>query len=232
MLNFSHQTPKHYLCTNIISYWMKTYDLCGASQIIHLQNAKRFHFITSFHYDGTKESWCNKTMAAGMFVLPLDQANNKGYIKVLFVALPSQRACNMESIAKSWCQHMSDQKHTFLIMKTKWNFGEKNHVYILFMTVPTDDPALLCAKPSAVTVMTKFKCCVFWRPRRCFTTHFNDVIMSTMASQITGTDQRKRQSSGSLAFVRGIHWWPVNSPHKRPVTRKMFHLMTSSCVNL
>ena len=25
----------------------------------------------------------------------------------------------------------------------------------------------------------------------------------------------------SLAFVRGIHWGPVNSPHKWPVTRKM-----------
>ena len=44
-----------------------------------------------------------------------------------------------------------------------------------------------------------------------------DVIMSTMASQITsltiaystvysGTDKRKYQSSASLAFVRGIHW--------------------------
>ena len=35
-------------------------------------------------------------------------------------------------------------------------------------------------------------------------------------------DERKRQSSASLAFVQGIHWWPVNSPHKWPVTRKMF----------
>ena len=25
-----------------------------------------------------------------------------------------------------------------------------------------------------------------------------------------------------LAVVWGIHWWPVNSPHKGPVTRKMF----------
>ena len=38
----------------------------------------------------------------------------------------------------------------------------------------------------------------------------------------SGADQRKHQSSASLAFVRGIHRWPVNSPHKRPVTRKMF----------
>ena len=32
----------------------------------------------------------------------------------------------------------------------------------------------------------------------------------------------KHQSSASLAFVRGINRWPVNSPHKWPVTWKMF----------
>ena len=63
--------------------------------------------------------------------------------------------------------------------------------------------------------------------------HNIDVIMSKMASQITslatvyatvysGADQRKHQSSASLAFVHGIQRWPVNSPHKGPVTRKMF----------
>ena len=57
--------------------------------------------------------------------------------------------------------------------------------------------------------------------------------MGAMASQITNrtivystvysdADQRKYQSSASLAFVWGIHRWPVNSPHKWPVTRKMF----------
>ena len=62
--------------------------------------------------------------------------------------------------------------------------------------------------------------------------HYTDVIMGTIASQITsltivfssvysGADQRKRQNSASLAFVRGIHRGPVNSPHKGPVTRKM-----------
>ena len=62
--------------------------------------------------------------------------------------------------------------------------------------------------------------------------HYNDVIRSLIASQITsltivcstgysGADQRKHQSSASLAFVLGIHRWPVNSPHKGPVTRKM-----------
>ena len=45
------------------------------------------------------------------------------------------------------------------------------------------------------------------------------IVYSTVYS---GWDQRKYQSSVSLAFVRGIHRSPVNSPHKGPVTRKMF----------
>ena len=63
--------------------------------------------------------------------------------------------------------------------------------------------------------------------------HYGDVIMGGIVSQITSlmivystvysdADQRKYQSSMSLAFVRGIHQGPVNSPHKWPVTRKMF----------
>ena len=65
------------------------------------------------------------------------------------------------------------------------------------------------------------------------TSHYDDVIMTTIASQTTsltvvysivysGVDQRKHQSSASLAFVQGIHRRPVNSPHKGPVTRKLF----------
>ena len=57
--------------------------------------------------------------------------------------------------------------------------------------------------------------------------------MGTMASQITSltivystiywdADQGKHQSSVSLAFVQGIHRWPVNAPHKGPVMQKMF----------
>ena len=34
--------------------------------------------------------------------------------------------------------------------------------------------------------------------------------------------QKKHESSASLAVVRGIHRWPVNSPLKWPITRKMF----------
>ena len=38
---------------------------------------------------------------------------------------------------------------------------------------------------------------------------------------IQGADQRKHQSSASLDLVRRVHRWPVNSPHKWPVKRKM-----------
>ena len=69
--------------------------------------------------------------------------------------------------------------------------------------------------------------------------HYNDVIMTTMASQITSltvvystvyldADQRKHQSSASLAFVWGIHrdrWIPRTNGQLRG---KCFHLMTSS----
>ena len=45
------------------------------------------------------------------------------------------------------------------------------------------------------------------------------IVYSTVYS---GADQRKHESSASQAFVRGIQRWPVNSPHKGQVTRKMF----------
>ena len=70
--------------------------------------------------------------------------------------------------------------------------------------------------------------------------------MGTMASQITsvsivysivcsGTDQRKHQSSASLAFVKGIHRGPVISPHKSPVMQKMIpfdDVIMCLCVSL
>ena len=73
---------------------------------------------------------------------------------------------------------------------------------------------------------------VLWNHRDIlFLDHYSDVKMGTIVSQITSltivystvysdADQIKHQSSASLAFVRGIH--------RGPVTRKSFHLMTSS----
>ena len=70
--------------------------------------------------------------------------------------------------------------------------------------------------------------------------HYNYVIMTKIASQITSlavvystvysdADQRKHQSSASLAFVWGIHrdrWIPRT---KAQLRGKCFRLMTSSC---
>ena len=73
-----------------------------------------------------------------------------------------------------------------------------------------------------------------WLQYHCtYDCHYDDVIMTMLASQITsltvvysivysGVNQRKHQSSVSLAFVGEIHRGPVNFPHKWPVTRKMF----------
>ena len=84
-----------------------------------------------------------------------------------------------------------------------------------------------CSKPMIPELYTRFNLL------RHKTDHYGDVIMGAIASQITSltivystvyldADQRKHQSSASLAFVWGIHRGPVNSPHKWPVTRKMF----------
>ena len=60
-----------------------------------------------------------------------------------------------------------------------------------------------------------------WRHNGCdgVSNYHHMVVYSAVYS---GADQIKHQSFASLAFVRGIHRWPVNSPHKGPVTRKMF----------
>ena len=81
---------------------------------------------------------------------------------------------------------------------------------------------------------------LYWRIIHFILLHYSDVIMSPMAFQIThfpivcsavcsSADQRKHQSSAPLAFVRGIHWWPVDSPHKSQKHGKYLHLMASSC---
>ena len=84
---------------------------------------------------------------------------------------------------------------------------------------------------------------VGWLPSLGGLIHYSDVIMSQVASSITsltivystvytGTYQRKHQNSASLACARGTHRWPVNSPHKGTVMRKMFpfdYVIIPSC---
>ena len=105
-----------------------------------------------------------------------------------------------------------------------YEFSEmKNKIYRRTWACASDktlSPAKFCY-PFVITIT-----CVHQR-------HCGDVIKGAIASQITSliivystvysdADQRKHQSSASRAFVWGIHRGPVNSPHKWPVTRKMF----------
>ena len=73
--------------------------------------------------------------------------------------------------------------------------------------------------------------------------HYGDVLMGAIASQITSltivystvysdADQRKHQSSASLAFVWGIHWDRWIPRTKGQLRGKCFHLMTSSWINV
>ena len=105
-----------------------------------------------------------------------------------------------------------------LSMKIIWQLNDKSisilHVYFVYYPL----------KSSAVSITT-----LLWRDISVM--HYSDAIMSAMASQITGvsvvytslrsgTDQRKHQSSASLAFERIIHRRPVYSPQTEPVRRE------------
>ena len=128
-----------------------------------------------------------------------------------------------------WC-HFRPQSHKSSIAQfesihyvvTGWwwsvfstsEFGEELSVFNCIMQQPQPNMAILCL-------------------------HYDDVIMSAIASQITsltivyltvysGADQRKHQSSTSLTFVWGLHqdrWIPRT---KGQLRGKCFHLMTSS----
>ena len=102
---------------------------------------------------------------------------------------------------------------------------------------PTDSkPEIMAETPLAYRMMPYFdELMIAFRddPNNYLWQHYDDVIMGAMVSRITSltivystvysdADQSKHQSSASLAFVWEIHRGPVNSPHKWPLTRKMF----------
>ena len=72
-----------------------------------------------------------------------------------------------------------------------------------------------------ITIGTQLSITLRWRQNGVIASQITSltIVYSTVYSD---ADQRKHQSSASLAFVRGIHRGPVNSRHKWPVTRKMF----------
>ena len=134
--------------------------------------------------------------------------------------------------AYSTTHHEPDRKHRYSAMIILSNLAQRN--FVIFRNAAIGAGCQKCRfvntqKPNAVIIVPA-QC--WLKNRTWFLQHYCNVIMSAMASQITGVlivcstvclgaDQRKHQSSASLAFVRGIHRWPVDFPHKGPVTRKM-----------
>ena len=123
-----------------------------------------------------------------------------------------------------------------------WSLGPKHHGYwyINFLADAVYGLILPNVRLYYSRWPLRIPCIMLWihpgyasDESRCHWTHYSDVIMSSIAYQITGVlvvlstfclgaYVRKHQSSASLVFARAIHWWPANFPQKGPVTRKMF----------
>ena len=100
----------------------------------------------------------------------------------------------------------------------RWNLSYSSHHHIVI------DKSFLLELPYVPTITHKVRLVLL--------DHYSDVIINAMAKSsasrlccstvCSGADQRKYQSSVPLAFMRGVPWWPEDSPHKGPITRKMF----------
>ena len=89
-----------------------------------------------------------------------------------------------------------------------------------FCTKPLLEPVLVnCQLDSKATC--KLPNALQWRHNECDGVS-NHQPYDCILNRLFRYSQRKHQNSAPLAFVKGIHWWPVNSPHKGLVTRKMF----------
>ena len=108
-------------------------------------------------------------------------------------------------------------------------FGYRNSSYMLNDSQTTISYTVLYARSvvrgratsTATFSMAAWGWPLQWCHNECdgFLNHQPHDCLSTVYSV---ADYKKYQSPASLAFVRGIHRWPVNSSHKGPVTRKMF----------
>ena len=133
----------------------------------------------------------------------------------------------LNNVKNSHSTHSTPARDSYGIVKLNvWFRFKLNHALSIWNIILHQTRLMMV--PECLWLFARI-CMLFYNP----VVHYNDVILSAMASQITsstivcstvysGADQRKHQSSASLAFVRGNHRRPVNSPHKRPVTPKMF----------
>ena len=115
--------------------------------------------------------------------------------------------------------HYQNNQCSYLICDGPWNLVENNSTVSLQVTILHSEFEKCTFKVTTIYPRgqwldseKKIIVIVHLPDTKTMTKHNSDVKMDA--------DQRKHQSSASLPFVRGIHRWPVNSPHKRQVTRK------------
>ena len=153
----------------------------------------------------------------------------------------------MNILFSCWISMCDKSRNTWLCVHWQWNTLEWCQLNalqaspVVHLMTPLSCVSLsMNTQPSVPTICTIIK--YHAHTQHCFSSdsycvesrdHYSDAMMGAMSSLITSltsvystvhscADQRKYQSSASLAFVWGIHRRPVNSPHKRPVMRKMF----------
>ena len=154
---------------------------------------------------------------------------------------PRSKATGGRGSAESLCR--SVKKKDIIAKKRDWQTKDyqtfdsrwcvaahRSHHVLFVLTINTHSSVMVpMPKPNKTSNEIRKHIC-----------HYDYVIMTTLANQITSlaivysivyldADQRKHQSSASLAFVWGIHrdrWIPRT---KGQLRGKCFHLMTSSC---
>ena len=116
-------------------------------------------------------------------------------------------------------------------LKTGWYFGKSSYTsntearwrIMSQWTVSPSVPETACHLTSAKRLLEPWLPTLQWRHDGCDGVS-NHQPHRRLLNRYSGAHQRKHQSSASLAFVRGIHRWTVNSPPKWPVTRNFFPL--------
>ena len=170
---------------------------------------------------------------------------------------PAQKASGAVNVSIWWCHHefsrISLKVMAYASHRKLWNFSTyPSHPIPHIHSEPSQefDWIVLCCQGCVKMAFQPTKHSkILWqpvprtlRPASFFQIYYIDVIMTTTASQNTiltvvnstvysDADQRKHQSSASLAFVWGIHrdrWIPRT---KGQLRGKCFHLMTSSCLS-
>ena len=200
-----------YRAIPIISAW----SLCFVSLLINEQNSRiiMIIYITSHHITSHHSSH---------HITPhhiITSHHIASHHITWYPATPDHITIIIHHITSYVISHHTTSHHIYVVLFTcsvKCNFVLASTCVYLFIQMPI--PYIRATQSWASAVLD--------------VTRYNDTIMTAMTSHITsltivcstvysGADQRKHQSSASLAFVRGIHLWPVNSPHKGPITRKM-----------